>query len=132
VDGIRNHPSGIRKGRTLFGLDVLRGGKALLVESPLDVAYLDTLDVPAVAAFGCQVSDKQMKLLIERLDTLVLALDNDKAGVRETRRILEEKWHHRIPLYVFNYAGMKGKDPGELTPPQVLKGVETAELASFW
>jgi hypothetical protein len=50
----------------------------------------------------------------------------------ETRRLLEEKWHHRIPLSVFNYAGMEGKDPGELTPPEVLKGVGTAVLASFW
>jgi hypothetical protein len=131
-DGIRNHPSGIRKSRTLFGLDVLCASKAVLVESPLDVAYLDTLDVPAIAAFGAQVSDRQMKLLIERLDILVVALDNDKAGVRETRRLLEEKWHHRIPLSVFNYGGMDGKDPGELTPPEVLKGVQTAVLASFW
>jgi DNA primase len=129
---IRNHPPGIKKGRTLFGLDVLRSDRAVLVESPLDAAYLDTLSVPAVAAFGCQISDMQMKLLVERLDTLILALDNDKAGVRETRRLLEEKWHHRLPLYVFNYAGMKGKDPGELTPPEVLKGLETAELAAFW
>jgi len=131
-DGIRNHPPGIRKGRTLFGLNCLSSGRALLVESPLDVVFLDALEVPAVAAFGCQVSDRQMKLLIERLDTLVLALDNDKAGVRETRRLLEEKWHHRIPLSVFNYAGMRGKDPGELTPPEVLKGIDTAVLASFW
>jgi DNA primase len=132
VDGIRNHPPGIKKGLTLFGLDVLRAAKAVLVESPLDAAYLDTLGVPAVAAFGAQVSDQQMKLLIERLDALVVALDNDKAGIRETRRLLEEKWHHRIPLSVFNYTGMEGKDPGELSPAEVRQGLDAAILASFW
>jgi DNA primase len=131
-DDIRNHPPGIKKSRTLFGFNLLRANHAVLVESPLDVAYLDTFNVPAVAVFGCQVSDLQLKLLIERVDRITLALDNDKAGVRETRRILKEKWHHRIPISVFNYAGMKGKDPGELTPPEVLKGVQTAILASFW
>jgi DNA primase len=129
---IRNHPPGIRKGKTLFGLDVLRADWALLVESPLDVAYLDTLDVPAVAAFGCQVTDMQMKLLIERLDRLVLALDDDKAGSTETQRLLNDKWHRRIPTTVFNYQGLGGKDPGELPPLAVRKGLERAVRATFW
>lgn len=129
---IRNHPPGIKKSRTLFGLDVLRGDRALLVESPLDVAYLDTLDVPAVAAFGCQISEVQMKLLVERCDSLVLALDNDRAGQAETRRLLKEKWHHRIPTQVFSYWGAGGKDPGELSPAEVRRGVEAAALAAFW
>jgi DNA primase len=129
---IRNHPPGIKKGKTLFGLTVLRGERALLVESPLDVAYLDTLGVPAVAAFGCQVSDMQLKLLVERLDALVLALDDDKAGISETFRIIREKWHHRIPISVFNYRSLSGKDPGELSPAEVRKGLDGAVLAAFW
>jgi DNA primase len=131
-DRIRNYPPGIKKGRTLFGLDVLRASHVVLVESPLDCAYLDSIDVPAVAAFGCQISDRQMKLLIERCDQVILALDNDKAGIAETRRLLEEKWHHRLPILVFDYAGLKGKDPGELTRHQVANGIEDAVLASFW
>lgn len=129
---IRNHPPGIKKGRTLFGLDVLRGDLALLVESPLDVAYLDTLGVPAVAAFGCQISEMQMKLLVERCDSLVLALDDDRAGIAETRRLLKERWHHRIPTTVFNYRGLSGKDPGELSPAEISRGLDFAVLAAFW
>lgn len=129
---IRNHPPGVKKGRTLFGLNVLTTDHAVLVESPLDVAYLDTLGIPAVAAFGVQISELQMKLLVERLDKLVLALDDDRAGIAETSRILREKWHHRIPITVFNYQGLGGKDPGELSPQAVRKGVETAVLAAFW
>jgi hypothetical protein len=129
---IRNHPPGIKKGKTLFGLDVLRSDQAVLVESPLDVAYLDTLGVPALAAFGCQVSDMQMKLLVERLHRLVLALDDDAAGRKETRRLQIEKWHHRIPMTMFNYRGLNGKDPGELSPLAVHRGLEKATLAAFW
>ena len=129
---IRNHPPGIKKGRTLFGLDVLVWNRPLLVESPLDVAYLDTLGIPAVAAFGCQVSDMQMKLLVERCDRLTLALDDDRAGRAEMRRLLKEKWHHRIPMTVFNYQGLSGKDPGELSPAEVRKGLEYAVPAVFW
>jgi len=129
---IRNHPPGIKKGRTLFGLDVLAASEVLLVESPLDVAFLDTLGLPAVAAFGCQVSDMQMKLLVERCDSLILALDDDRAGITETTRILREEWHHRIPTTVFNYQGLSGKDPGELSPLEVRKGLQHAILATFW
>jgi len=111
---------------------MLRSDQAVLVESPLDVAYLDTLDVPAVAGFGCQISAMQMKLLVERCDSLVLALDDDRAGIAETRRLLREQWHHRIPMTVFNYQGLDGKDPGELSPLEVRKGLSAAVLASFW
>ena len=129
---VRNHPPGIKKGRTLFGLHLLAWSAPLLVESPLDVAYLDTLGVPAVAAFGVQVSDMQIKLLLERCDRLVLALDDDRAGRAETRRLLKEKWHHRLPITVFNYRGLIGKDPGELSPAEVRKGLEFAVPAVFW
>lgn len=130
-DFIRNHPPGIKKGRTLFGMNVLRGDNVLLVESPLDVAYLDTLDVPAVAAFGAQVSDIQLKLLVERCDSVMLALDNDKAGLAEMHRIVKQRWHHRIRMEVFNYP-LRGKDPGELDPDQISWGVNQSVLAALW
>ena len=130
---VRNVPPGIKKSRTLFGLDVLTSDSmVVLVESPLDVAYLDTLGVPALAAFGVQISDDQMRLIVERCDDLVLALDNDKAGLAETRRLLDERWHHRIPTLVFNYGSQDGKDPGELEPDAIRTGLDHAVLASFW
>lgn len=130
---IRNNPPGIKKGRTLFGIEVLTSDSlVVLVESPLDAAYLYTLDIPALAAFGCQITDDQMRLIIERCDELVLALDCDKAGLGETRRLLNEHWHHRIPTRIFNYDGQAGKDPGDLSPEDIRYGVENAVLASFW
>ena len=132
-DRIRNNPPGIKKGRTLFGLSMLTSTNTVtLVESPLDAAYLHTQGISAVAAFGCNISDQQMRLIIERCDELVLALDNDKPGLAEMRRLLNERWHHRIPTRIFNYYGNKGKDPGELPPDDIRYGVDQAVLASFW
>lgn len=134
AEKIRNHPPGIKKGRTLFGINVLTSTNTVtLVESPLDAAYLHTLGIPAVAAFGCQISDLQLRLIMERVDGLVLALDNDKAGLAETKRIIDNHWHHRIPITVFDYGDHpKAKDPGELDPEDVSLGVLCATMAAFW
>jgi DNA primase len=130
---VRNRPPGIRKSRTLFGIQVSQsdGMPLILVESPLDAVYLDGLGYAAVASFGAAVSDVQMRLIIERTGQLTLALDNDKAGLNETARLLRERWHHRISIEIFHYLG-KGKDPGELTPEQITDGIVHSTLAAFW
>lgn len=131
-DRVRNYPPGIKKSHTLFGLNLLRGSSSvLLVESPLDVVYLDSLGYPAIASFGASVSEHQMRLIIGRVDDLILALDNDGAGQQEMRRLLRERWHHRLPITVFNYP-RKGKDPGELAPHQVKAAMDDLTLAVFW
>jgi len=131
---VRNRPPGIKKSQTLFGLDVLKGPvpRLTVVESPLDAVYLYSLGYPAVATFGANVSDAQLRLLIEYAESIVLALDNDQAGLVEMRRILRLKWHHRMPFVIFNYEVTPGKDPGEATPEQVHAGHLAAVIASFW
>jgi DNA primase len=131
----RNFPPGIKKSKTLFGLTVDKAPRhfgLLLVESPLDCVYLNGLNVPAVASYGAAVSDQQLRLLVEHADKVVLALDNDKTGIAATRRILAEKWHHRLPMTVFNYQHASGKDPGECSAEEVYEGVQTAILAAYW
>jgi DNA primase len=133
ADMVRNFPPGIRKSRTLFGLPVLSSDVyVVLVESPLDAVYLDTLGYPALASFGAGVSDAQMRLIIEHVDELVLALDNDSAGREETRRLLHGRWHHRLPMSIFNYKGTAAKDPGECLSNEVDAGIRDAILAAFW
>lgn len=132
-EGVRNKPPGIKKSLTLFGLNVLRSDVSVaLVESPLDALYLDALGYPAVSSFGAGVSDAQMRLVIERFDEVVLALDNDEAGRNETRRLLRAKWHHRLPTLVFNYKSIAGKDPGECRPEEIKQAMDDATLATFW
>jgi DNA primase len=134
AEWVRNRPPGIRKSLTLFGIQVTQySPQVILVESPLDAVYLDGLGYAAMSSFGAGVSDNQMRLIIERFDELVLALDNDKAGKAETARLLAEHWHHRIPITVFNYSNaLKGKDPGELSASQIRAGLEDSTLAAFW
>lgn len=135
---VRNRPPGIRKSLTLFGVEIRHDSTCVvLVESPLDAMYLDGLGYPAMATFGAAISDTQMRLVIERFDELILALDNDKAGRGETDRLIALRWHHRLPIRVFNYwdgktKDPKMKDPGECTPEQVHIGIKWAELAAFW
>ena len=132
-DRVRNYPPGIKRSRTLFGIQVLRStSQAVLVESPLDAVYLDSLDIPALAAFGCNVSDHQMRLIVERVDNLILALDNDKPGRAEMHRLVDAKWHHRLPMQIFNYGSAPGKDPGEMAPAEITRGIEKSILPSFW
>jgi DNA primase len=133
AEWVRNRPPGIRKSLTLFGIQLPRNDPyVILVESPLDIVYLEGLGYPAVASFGAGVSDAQMRLIIEHFDELILALDNDEAGRNETRRLLTEKWHHRIPIQIFDYGSSRGKDPGELAPHQVKAAMDDLTLAAFW
>jgi DNA primase len=133
TERVRNYPPGVKKSYTLFGLNLLAGtSPVLVVESPLDVVYLDGLGYPAVASFGASVSIHQMRLLVAQTDHIMLALDNDTAGQTETQRLVEHKWHHRLTIEIFNYRHFKGKDPGELNHLQVQVGIDSAALACFW
>lgn len=133
ADWVRNRPPGIRKSLTLFGVNIHHEGiGVVLVESPLDAMYLDGLGYPAMATFGAEISDTQMRLVIERFDELILALDNDKAGHNETERLLALRWHHRLPIHIFDYHGVTAKDPGECDPEQIHTIMADAPLAAFW
>lgn len=135
-ENVRNHPPGVKKSRTLFGLHLLEQDEThqvLLVESPLDVVYLYGLGFNAIASYGSSVSDRQMYLIVEHFESVILALDSDTAGIKGTRRILEDHWHHRLPITIFNYQHAPGrKDPGECSPGEVAKAVDDAVLAGFW
>lgn len=147
---VRNRPNDVPKSTTLFGLAELEGRRAILVESPLDVArfYSDGI-VGAVSSYGVHVSDEQMRLLLDRVDLLMLALDNDYAGRIETRRIItgqsfhekedgkfeirkSVKWSNQLPTVVFDYGETEAKDPGELDRAGLHYGVNHALSTLEW
>lgn len=125
----RNRPTGVKKSKTLFGGHLLQPGTVILVESPLDAVYIHSLGMTgAVAAFGALVSDAQMRLIAAKATRLVLALDNDAAG-RAARDALYSRWRPRgLPILHFDYTGVSGKDPGEMSPDEVRRAVEGAYL----
>lgn len=129
---VLNHPPRVHKSETLFGINVLVGDTVLLVESPLDVPYLHELGYVALASFGDNASRNQLNLIRDRCDHLILALDNDRAGIKATWRVLQESRIHRhIDTQILNYAGIRAKDPGEMTPKEVNKAVLNATAAAY-
>lgn len=123
-----NHPRGLKKKRALFGMEIFRGKRAILVESPLDAVRLwsEGLD-GGLSSFGARVSTEQMRLILAHARELVLALDNDDAGIDMTQELIEN-YGSRIPMRVFSYGDAKGKDPGDMTAEEILRGVREARF----
>lgn len=133
----KNEPFGMAKSECVFGLELLApGDTAVLVESPLDCPRIHTAigdlmpDHIAVSSFGSEVTDVQLKRILERTDRIVYALDNDKAGRLATQVLTmgEEKrgtikrrgWGARFrECSVYNYGEFKEKDPGEQTDEDI-------------
>lgn len=124
----RNRPRQVEKSRTLFGLDQPDPGRtAILVEAPLDAVVIRSAGVPgALSSFGAGVSDAQMQIILERSDRLILALDNDPDGHKNTTRIYEG-WHRRMPILVMPYL-VKVKDPGEMGNQDIRNSLDRAHL----
>lgn len=115
----RNYPVGVRKGQTLFGIELLNDQEAVLVESPLDVVRLHTLGYECgLASFGATVSAEQMELLILRCNAVVLGLDNDIAGVTSAETVWK-KYRERIRIKFLNYLTTDAKDVGDMTEDEV-------------
>ena len=121
-----NVPKSMEKSDALFGYHQVRGDTTCLVESPLDVARMDSYGVPAVASFGSFVSESQVHALVRRFKNVVLALDNDQAGMQcsiITAKMINDLGVGTVVKF-FHYGDAKGKDPGELTPTELLRGYE--------
>jgi len=125
-----NYPEDVSKGDCVFGLDKLdEGEEAIVVESPLDCAYLRSAGITgAVSTMGADATDAQMRHILERTDRVILGLDDDKAGMLATRSIargeikrgkeIRRGWMQRFTsMKVFDYGARtgEGKDPGEMS-----------------
>lgn len=113
-----NYPKAVKKSTALFGLKELDGNKFALVESPLDVVRLASINVPAVSSYGAMVSRVQIRLLVEYADELMLALDDDEEGNRQNAK-LYRLLNRFVPTMVADLGGVK--DPGEQTNKQAIR-----------
>ena len=121
----KNQPSGVKKSTTLFGFHELITNYALVVESPLDVVRLSSLGFPAVAVFGAKVSKEQFKLLQE-LDKVIIAMDNDEAGKASSLELLEMCTTYGLEAWFFNYGTIDVKDVGAMSLDEVKFGIDNA------
>lgn len=128
-----NEPPRMRKAGAVFGLDTFRGGRMIVVESPLDAVRLHSEGIKGgVSTFGANISDEQIRIIMEYAGSVVLALDNDGPGKKETKRLLA-RLGRVMPTYAFNYDGVEalpgkvGKDPGELVKASLYRGITKAQ-----
>jgi hypothetical protein len=126
----KNRPVGLQKSRTLFGIATQSPDIAVVVESPLDCARMDSAGITgAVAICGASVSEEQVKL-IRASSKVVVALDNpnfDTAGRKGCEEFRKYARQYGINLFFFNYGDSEKKDPGEMTNEEIRWGVENAK-----
>lgn len=112
---VLNHPTGMEKSTTLFGIDRLRDERQItIVESPLDAVRLYGVGIPAVASFGAAISNTQMDLLGRNYRYVVSAMDNDSAGNRAKDSLHRALKKRGCVVFDFNYVGLTAKDPGDI------------------
>ena len=76
----RNQPMGVKKSKTVFGVQHQSKSKTVVVESPLDVVRLSSAGIDgAISTFGAILSEEQAKIM-RRSEVVVAAFDNDEAG----------------------------------------------------
>lgn len=117
LDVMLNYPRSVKKSQTLFGLRELGDPCAALVESPLDVCKLAQHGVPALASYGAMVSHDQLGIIIDNLDRVVLALDNDEEGQRQSNKVWEYLARFMPTCKAKRFKGIK--DPGEMDYRQI-------------
>jgi DNA primase len=123
----RNRPPSMTKSLTLFGLHTYEGDLAILVESPLDVVRLRAAGYTAgLASYGAGVSDAQMSIIRDHFDTVIIALDNDKAGTEACARLRKEWLGRGLTLRFLDYSLTDAKDPGDMTDQELTDAINNA------
>lgn len=131
---VRNFPVGVKKSTTLFGIERVKSTTVILVESPLDVVrFAGVFDKPnAVASFGAMISYEQSRLLTHIANRVVVAMDNDEAGMEANRYIYKTMDTPRRGIRWWNYNGCSAKDIGEMTDEEIERGLATATVTPPW
>ena len=125
---VRNRPTGVKKGSSLFGLGLVSGDEVTVVESPLDAVRAHSYGMPpTVALFGSHPSQDQAHLL-SRFRRVVLALDNDEAG-RKGQLILANMLT-KLGVFPHELVWPLGvTDFGDCTPEQLRQGFTSENRA---
>ena len=131
---VLNYPTGVEKSKTLFGIERFRSHTAVLVESPLDIIrFAAVFSRPqALASFGAHVSDTQLSLLTDVADCVIVAMDNDDAGLAASKKIYKRISTPRRGIRWWNYKGTDAKDIGDMTDEEIERGLTTATVIPPW
>jgi DNA primase len=123
----RNQPTGVKKSKTVFGVELIQEDKPLwVVESPLDAVRLTGLGYCAISTFGAILSEEQGKLF-RRATHLIAAFDNDEAGKKASEQILGFARKYGLELKFFNYENIEVKDVGDMLESEITLGLQNAK-----
>ena len=135
-DYFRNVPTGVPKSRTLFGIERFKAQVAVLVESPLDVVRMSSLRpgllTHGLASFGAHVSAEQLNLLVRVADTIVVALDNDEAGIAAAQRVFDSCPRPRGGINFLRYEHTNAKDIGDMTDDELEEALTGVSALPWW
>lgn len=131
---VRNFPMGVKKSTTLFGIERFRGGVALVVESPLDVVRLSSIPASyqGLATFGTAVSTAQLALLEQVCSGVIVAMDNDEAGIIASKKLFESLPRFKNGTLWLNYKDTNAKDIGDMTNDEIQKAISTSSALPGW
>ena len=134
LGSVLNYPNGVKKSKTLFGVERFKSKVAVLVESPLDVVRFAAVgvDAQALGTFGAYVSDEQLRLTLYVADKIVVAMDNDDAGIASSKKIYKAIGTPRAGLLWWNYSGSSCKDIGDMEDEEIKVGLDTATVLPPW
>ncbi len=128
------------KSRHIFGLHLAKEAirkldQAVMVEGNLDVVSSHQAGVvQVVAAAGTALTEQHLRTLKRFTPNILLALDNDKAGLAATERTIPITQQLDVSLKIITL-GAAAKDPDELireSEEQWLKAIASAEPVMDW
>jgi len=133
-DWVRNYPVGVKKSESLFGIERFKSKVAVLVESPLDVVRLAgvTDEVSGLATFGAYISKNQINLVSEVADSLIVAMDNDQAGIESSQRLWKTLPRFKDGVKWLKYAHTNAKDLGDMTDSEIKIAIKEAQVLPWW
>lgn len=122
-----NYPTGIKKSQSLFGYKQYQSGPMIVVESPLDVARLESVGISGgVATYGTSISKDQLNA-IKGADKIIFAMDNDDAGRATTDDLLDKAVEMWFECWFFDYSHTECKDVGGMSKAEILQGLDNAK-----
>lgn len=122
-----NRPPGVPKSKTLFGMNCWDKDQMIVIESPLDAVKLKSVGIPGgVATFGAVVSQDQIEIM-RKAENLIIAMDNDEAGRKTNKFLLDSFRKLGIECWFFNYGDSDKKDIGDMSLDAIDWGLANAK-----
>lgn len=133
-DWVRNYPIGVKKSESLFGVERVRSKVGVLVESPLDVVRLAGVvdSVSGLATFGAHVSKSQIHLASSLVDSLIIAMDNDQAGMDSGQRLWKALPRFKNGVKWIRYSHTNAKDIGDMSDTEIQRAISEAQVLPWW